>query len=344
MESSEDFVPRSARIEFMFHMSKAAEERPEFIALKEDTNNRILEFKKFLTNQIIKATKIECEVSSEQIRDSFVKSVRVAVQGFILCDDTTCNLNCDAIVSTIMESRSARLLRHTTFSSVESFYEKYKLVHNLPTFPIRRDQERSSVPQSRFFQSNAASRNNTQSDHTGSLLDPAHHNLDSITRIIESVFIMPFDEYLTQCKKNQISLELKKLSTSHFTEEATANTQMDLDREPALDKSQLQDLIRKHAKAENQLLVKEISKLQLQLKKLDSKNSQRGRSPHRGASNQKEIKQSSHQHSRTTKEKSVQKAAVADKDTTRKSRNQKSKNSKKSTSKSGKQSKTKRNK
>lgn len=243
-----------------------------------------------------------------------------------------------------MANHSDRLLRHTTFSSLDAFYEKYKLVHNIPVFPIHREQRRTTTPQSRFFQANTASRNPSEAESADSSSVPIHHNLDSIIRAIESVFVMPFDEYLSQCKKNQISLELKKLSVSHFTEEATANAQMDLDKEPSLDKSQLQDLIRKHAKAENQLLVKEISKLQKQLQKLDSKNSQRGHNPGHGASNQKEIKLPSRQKLRTTKKKSVQKAADADNDSTRKSRNQKNRGDKKNTNKSGTKSRTRRNK
>jgi hypothetical protein len=103
-------------------MSKAADERPECIALKEETDIWISEFKN-LTTHIIKATKIESKTSSVQIKEkSFIKSIQVAAQGFILGDDTTCNLDWDSIFSTIMECHSAHLLCHLIFASVESSF------------------------------------------------------------------------------------------------------------------------------------------------------------------------------------------------------------------------------
>ena len=351
MESSDEFIPRSARIEFMFHMSKAAGERPEFIALKEETDHRISEFRSFLSAQIIKATKIEYESYSELIKDNFVKAIRVAIQGFLVGDDALCNLNSDSITSVIFENHSERLLRHATFASVTSFYEKYKQQHNLPVFPIRTPHNTttaapSATSRSPFFQptnnANASTASTTNSVEL--ITDPTNHNFHSIIRAIESIFIFPFDEYLKQCKRNQISLELKKLSTSHFTEATTAATQMELDQEPSLDRSQLQDLVRKHAKAENKVLTQEIAKLQKQLKNMQSKNSQRGRSPRGGASSQKEIKQSTRQHAQTPKPKSAQKAADVGNDTKKDSKKQKKKSGKQNTNKNGTQSRTRRNK
>jgi hypothetical protein len=345
MESSEEFVPRSARIGFMFHMSKAANERPEFIALKEETDNRMLEFQRFLTGQIIKATKIECKALAEQLRDGFAKAVRIAVEGFLVGDGSLQqgSNDCDAIISAIMENRSARLLCHTTFNDYDSFCCRYKQIHNLSAFPIQQQNvvaTGASSQCSHFFQSTAPSTTPAvPAPH------PIHNNLDSISRIIESIFISPFDEYLAQCKKNKIALELKKLSTSRFTEESTAQTQMELDREPTLDRSQLQDLVRKHAQAENKSLVKEIDKLRQQVKHLESKNKERGRNS-LGASSQKEMKTPSrrNRHNSQKQQQPVQKADDANKDTRKNLKKQKQTKEKKNTGGSGKRSRTKRNK
>jgi hypothetical protein len=182
MESSDDFVPRSARIDFKFHMSKTAEERPEFIALQEETNTQITEFKKFLTCQIIKATKIECESYADQLKDSFIKAIRVVVQGFILGDMLLRHMNCDSIVSSIFATRSPRLLKHTTFTSVESFYERYKQIHNISVFPIRSDSSSNNTTtnsQSRFFQPTTASvtGDNNNNAHIGLVGDQNTQNL-----------------------------------------------------------------------------------------------------------------------------------------------------------------------
>ena len=334
MESSEEFVPRSARIEFMFHMSKAANERPEFITLKEETDAQVLEFQKFLTRQIIKATKIECESAAGQLRDGFVKSVWIAVEGFLLGDTNARGSNCDAIVSAMIESRADRLLCHTTFDNFESFCDHYKRIHNLAVFPIRRAGD---ATQSRLFSGGTAT--------VPAAANTIYHNLDSISRIIESIFISPFDEYLSQHEKNKIALELKRLSTSHFTEESTAQTQMELDREPSLDRSQLQDLVRKHAQAENKSLVKEIEKLRQQIQLLKPKNAERGRSPV-STSAQKEMKTSSSrtQRNNSRKQPSAPKADDANRDTRRNSNKQKKTKDKKNTGGNGTKSRTWRNK
>lgn len=283
------------------------------------------------------------------MKDSFTKAVRVLVKSFLVGSEADDHDNCDSFVSTIFATRSARLLKHTTFPSLDSFYERYKKIHNISVFPIQSDSvvNTATASQSRFFQPNAAATNGNGGNnelHPGSMMDASSlRNIDNMSRAIESIFIIPFDEYLYQCKKNKISLELKKLSTFHFTEEATAATQMELDREPSLEHSQIQDLIRRQTKAENKLVLNEISKLQKQLQKLETKKSQRGRSP-LGASTQKEIKNSSVPHSPSRQKKAAQKAVEADKDTNRNSRKQKQKKGQKNMKEKPAKSKTRRNK
>ena len=121
---------------------------------------------------------------------------------------------------------------------------------------------------------------------------------------------------------------------------------MELDREPNLDRSQLQDLVKKHAQAENKLLVKELNKLRQQIQQLTSKNTERGHSPVR-ASNQKEMKtQSTRKAQKNTsrKQQLTQQAEGADNDTRKNSTKQKKTKDKKNTRKTGTKSKTGKNK
>jgi hypothetical protein len=82
-----------------------------------------------------------------------------------------------------------------------------------------------------------------------------------LKRIIESVFIAPWTQYLDQVKKNEIVLELKKLSTDHFTEQSTTAAAMRIDDEPAADRQLLMELIKKETKAETKTLQNEIKQL-----------------------------------------------------------------------------------
>jgi hypothetical protein len=275
MESDEDFIPRSARIDFQFHMSKNAEERPEFLALQEETNAHITTFRKLLRQQIIKATKIEMETLMDDIKLGFVKNIRVSIEAFLIGDDTGLTVDDNTLhstVSSLMENRNPTLLRHSTFTSYEDFCDFYKRLNNLSGFPIvHTGAGNSSTPlaTSRFFNSGT---NNSQANRSNNTTPVSTLELDKISRALESIFITPFDEYLNQCKKNQINMNLKKLSTMHFTEESTNDSQMHLDREPAADRIQLQSLIKKQTQAETKSLVKELHKLQEKLKAIEKKS------------------------------------------------------------------------
>mmetsp|Transcript_6411 Transcript_6411/g.12091 ORF Transcript_6411/g.12091 Transcript_6411/m.12091 type:complete len:425 (+) Transcript_6411:357-1631(+) len=335
MESDEDFIPRSARIDFKFHMSKTAEERPEFLALQEETNTHIANFRKLLRQQIIKATKIESDTLTEEIKIGFVKVIRVSTEAFLIGDDTgvtpTSNL-LHATVSALMGQRHATLLRHTTFTSFDTFCDTYKRFHNLSEFPLApTGPDTSAAAASRFFSPN----NNNQSTPANQSVQVPPVQLDKIARAIESVFIFPFDEYLKQCKKNQISLSLKKLFTMHFTEESTNDSQMHLDQEPAADRVQLQSLIKKQTQAETKSLAKALNQLQEKIKALESKKSSRGQSVPPGAS-PKQVRPS------TAPQKGNDKAAGSAKGSNSNKGNKKSQTVKNSTKKNNSRSRTKR--
>jgi hypothetical protein len=302
MEGDEDFIPRSARIDFQFHMSKHAEERPEFLALQEETNSHIADFRKFLRQQIIKATKIESDTLTEEIKIGFIKSLRLTIEAFLIGDDigiTADSTLLHTIISSLMDNRHDTLLRHTSFTLFEDFCETYKRFHNLTTFPVmdqtNRSRGSSTAAASPFFNRTSTAQV-PERDHSATApVTPLQ--LDKIARALESVFVVPFDEYLKQFKKNQISLNLKKLSTMHFMEETTHTTQMHLDQESSADRAQLQSLIKKQTQAETKSLVKELSKLQEKIKNLETKNSSRGPPSNPGAS-QKQIRNSSKQQQR----------------------------------------------
>jgi hypothetical protein len=294
MEGDEDFIPRSARIDFQFHMSNRAEERPEFLALQEETNSHIADFRKFLRQQIIKATKIEGDTLVEEIKLGFLKALRLTIEAFLIGDDigiAADNNMLHAIISSLMDNRHDTLLRHTSFSSFEEFCDTYKRFHNLSIFPVDGQSTgsggSSTIATSPFFNRHP---NNQTPVRDHSTIGPVSLlQLDKIARVLESVFIIPFDEYLKQLKKHQISLHLKKLSTTHFTEESTARSQMQLDREPSADREQLQSLIKKQTQAETKSLVKELNKLQEKIKNIESKKSSRGPRATPGAS-QKQVR------------------------------------------------------
>lgn len=58
-----------------------------------------------------------------------------------------------------------------------------------------------------------------------------------------SVFVVLWDQFLTEGKKNKIVLALKKLSTDYFTTEATEDSVMEIDNKQPANCWQLEDLV-----------------------------------------------------------------------------------------------------
>lgn len=314
MESDPSFIPRSARLEFTLHMSKKAEATAEYQALHEETERMLQQIRLGLKQKVIAATKIEYKVLCDEIRTDLARSLRIITRAFLIgeSDDT----DVDDKVFGLIDNFHETILGHANIERT-AFCELYKVTHNLERFPSDRinfggtqqqSQSQHSSQQSPFFAETPpeaitvlASNRGSQSSvaSTASLRDV------KLKRAIESVFIAPWDQYLDQVKKNAIALELKKLSTSHFSEQSTETAAMLVDDEPAADRQLLMELIKKETHAETKALQKEVKQLRASLKTLktpeknpkgtkqnqkgraNAKNQQRGRAS--GASTKKEI-------------------------------------------------------
>jgi hypothetical protein len=298
MADDDTFIPRSARLEFTFHMSKKAEQSPEFIALKQETDDHLISFRKILRDQVLKATKIELDTLIDTIQEDFARSIRVIAEAFLICDNKNDATSPHEVLSFMLQSDNdaARLLKYINVASSDEFYEVYKSVHSLPSFPIRSAALQQSQSTNATDNNNSSIFFQTQSQQSQQQVtqqhDPYLGQTDKIKRAIEAVFVESFDAYVLQCQKNEIDLSLKKLTVSHFTEESTHSTQMELDQEPAVNRNQLKDLIRKESISQNKTLHSELNKLQAQLRGLDRSKERRGRSQVTGASKQKQKKTS----------------------------------------------------
>ena len=127
MEDDITFIPRSARIEFQFHMNRSTEIRPEFRALREETEMHVNAFRTTLKIQIIKATKLEIQTMKDEIRLEFLKAIRIAVEAFLVGEGIE-NLSTHKVVSSIMK-KIARPCSITHISlTMTSFADSTKLL------------------------------------------------------------------------------------------------------------------------------------------------------------------------------------------------------------------------
>jgi hypothetical protein len=144
---------------------------------------------------------------------------------------------------------------------------------------------------------------NRQSPNT--VMSPTTFRDAKLKHAIESVFVAPWNQYLDQVKKNAIALELKKLSTSHFSEQSTKAAAMLVDEEPAADRKLLMELIKKQTQAENKALKNEVKQLRDSIKTLkDTKKNQKGSKKNQeGKDNAKNVQRG--QASGTSKKKEI---------------------------------------
>jgi hypothetical protein len=124
MEDDEEFIPRSAHTEFSYKMSKKAEEKPEFIALQEDTFPLDIQIRKQLKTKVLAATKIELKVVQAEVLTDLAKAIRVTAQAFILQDGID-KQQVDRTVRTLLSRENVKLLKHMP-GTHEEFLAAYK--------------------------------------------------------------------------------------------------------------------------------------------------------------------------------------------------------------------------
>ena len=310
MESDDDLIPQSARLEFTLNVSKKATEDPKFLTLKENTDIAVAEFRKVLRNSIIEATKIECDIIVDELHRNFVKSTFLIATTSQLGEGID-NANIHAILSTIFTANNETLLKHTDLE-LNDYAEIYKEDQAILTFPLQTQASNNSTATtlSPFFAGAGTVRARPDPDPP-----PLTRGTDSINRLIECILVTPFDRYLEQVKKNKIALSLKKLNLSHYGEKSTADADMRVNDEDAASREQLRELVRKENRSENNKLQNELDRLKKQMKQLtNAKNGQRGHSPTGSASTKRNPKSTPRTRKKSEKKAPAQKAAASDKD------------------------------
>jgi hypothetical protein len=270
-------LPRSVRFNFNLTASKRIDTTQEYTALKEKASEIIEKCGNELKKLIIETAKLEIAELDKDIQQHLVRSIRIITQSFLIVHNSNANPN-DKVYTLIR--RHCNDLTINCPMSIERFSEIYKEIHNIETFPsstyVEPTDHSDSMIMYRLLNDN--SNNN--------VTDPLN-DITAIKNTIEAVFISTWLQFKQQQKLNEVAAELKKLSTSYFTDKATSDAVMAVDAEPGADKQELKTLIRLETQSENKALKQQISALSSQLKKLtEQKNStQRGRG---GASKTKE--------------------------------------------------------
>ena len=296
METNSDFIPRSARISFELHMTADAAATQEFQTLQTNTNNKVTEFRLFLKNQIIEATKIETKILTQQIQDNFITSLRHVITVFLTANSIAPTSDAiKTITKAVIEDTS--IFTHSELTH-DSFLLRASQINNEPleNNPTPMDHSDSLVIQGYTpYQIGPATQEAIQPPN----LSP---NLTAVAQTtkqaFKSIFVMAWDQYLEQTKKNKVNHELSKLQVSVLDDPATQRAASIVANEASVDAKTLKNIVVAHTKAETKHLTNQLKQLTNRINQLQKNDQPRSRgrssSPKQPATNNPRNSQPQH--------------------------------------------------
>ena len=319
--NDDEVIPSSARFKFELLVSDRVKELPEYKELQDQTTIIVSEMQSKLKKQIIAASKLEIIAITNEIQRHLAKSIRLITNAYLLVNKD--NTNVDTKVYQLAQIYLDNMSTHTPMT-LATFVKVYKSVHTIETFPPRAattttastrttttasntttaTSNRQSTPAptvSPFFTPGAGSRTerNERSDNTTTTATSqekddddddeimASQDLTVIKTVIEDVFVSSWTQFVEQQTQNELTIQLKKLSSTYFTTRSTSESVAVVDAEPAADKKELKALIRLETIAENKNLTKLLETMQKELDKLKSNSKNSTTRGQGGASNNK---------------------------------------------------------
>ena len=310
MVNDKELIPKSARIKFELSVSDRVKDMPEYKALLDQTNNVVSETHKSFKELIVSASKLEITAITNEIKTHLVKSIRLITNACLLYNNNDSNV--DGQVHILAQHYLDNISVHTPMT-LATFIKLYKEVHTIETFPptttatststtttstrTATSTRNTTATTSPFFGNSGNSGNSgntrqqtTTTSSTTSTPTASQMETEPTTTIIpkiytdikdifEASFVSPWTEYLKQQFQNELSVELKKLSTTYFTTRSTSETVAAVDAEPSADKKELKALISLETQSATKEFLKKLNDMQKKLTALESaKNSnQRGK-------------------------------------------------------------------
>lgn len=246
----DNFIPRSARINFSITASSRVTEIESFKTLKDETDKYVEEVQNKLKALTIKVSEMEEEDITKQIQDCFFESLEMfASLGYYACyPNETDNLDTASITRFLLEKYTAPILNHVSLTpdTVLAKYSTYK--KDGVTY------EKGSTPET-----------------TATKFATVVEDTDKVMKI---VFQDSWEKQLQfYDAKEKDDLLAKKIA--EFKLAKTSNDiDMELEQETPLDAKTMQDLIDARVNERTKSLETKLARLQQQTKR--AKNNQRG--------------------------------------------------------------------
>jgi hypothetical protein len=257
METNHEFFPRSARIDFRFHLSDDAKALDEYSTLLAATTQEIDGFKAQLKIRITQATQIELYVMRTKLRALTVKAIRIASKAFLIIEDPTkddvpTDITARAVISLLGPSFFSILY----FQSTDDVLAVYNKQHKTTLAPFQAPAQAQDTSDSIVL--NDA----TLNPATG---PPPTPTASKVAHTLKELFVTSWAQYLDQTQRNALRIKLRQFSVQALDEPATDNAAMVTNAEPNVDPQIVADMIQAEVSKKTKHLTIALSKLQNQL-------------------------------------------------------------------------------
>jgi hypothetical protein len=257
METNKEFFPRSARIDFRFHLSDDAKALDEYSTLLAATTQEIDGFKAQLKIRITQATQIELFVMRSKLRALAVKAIRITSKAFLIIEDPTTD-----DVPTDITARAVISLLRPSFFAVLYFESTADVI------AVYNKQHRTTLE---AFQAPAQAQDNSDSIVLNDAnLNPAtgpppNTTASKIASTLKAIFTIAWAQYIDQTQRNAVRLKLRQFTVQALDEPATDAAAMVTNDEPNVDPKIVADMIQAEVSKKTKHLTTALSKLQNQL-------------------------------------------------------------------------------
>ena len=298
MEKNNDFIPRSARINFEFYVRPTVEQSPEFTSIQSETTDLIKSFQLNLKSQIMKSMRLDISHLKNEIKTVVCSLIYYTAKAFHLQHNpTVVNHPVVHTITFLINGFGDNLLKHCDLDK-NSFKTRFAeifhdtTIHNLQSFTSAAP---SNAVNNANHPRNPYARNLTQlsqmptSQETNTNtripvdITSATTFIDFLRQTLEGILVTSIDNYNTQVNTNNVNSQLEAFSTEVLHEQATERTVDQMDISPSVSPTELQELIAKSTSKAVDSLSREIQSLK---SKLTQANSSQKRQKSKNSSSQ----------------------------------------------------------
>ena len=181
--------------------------------------------------------------------ETFARHVRFSVKILLLCNKTTKDVDVDKFFITLLND-NRNMVEYV--GTLNGFLDDYKRIHTLESLPAPLVTELPTDTR----------------EGPVILASPAVlQELPKIWKIIDDVFLQPWKIYNNVVERQQLKIELKKLSEEFFKVKATDDANMEVENEAPVDPKILNSLIEEKVAAATKKLTNKVNRLKKQASK-----------------------------------------------------------------------------